>query len=169
MDDVSEELKKLPERPVSCKCNCQICTYITWMRSSRTEVGLRAIVGDEVHKLNPITIHSGMEKGQLYTIHAACGGGFEVPILFAVTRQKTRAVYKKIFECLRQRLGNGNFRIIVDYEKNPRSTKPLRRRDVRRRQRISAAMEKASKKSIAHEIASAQRLSTHTAWQCPSL
>ncbi|KAL6731483.1 hypothetical protein Aduo_002344 [Ancylostoma duodenale] len=51
--------------------------------------GLFALVADGVHKLNPRSKKLApirMEEGQLYTKHGVCRGGFEVPLLFAVTR-----------------------------------------------------------------------------------
>ncbi|KAL6730130.1 hypothetical protein Aduo_001125 [Ancylostoma duodenale] len=52
------------------------------------ENGINALIGDGVYKLNPKTAPVHVEKGQLHTIHAACNGETEFPILYAVTRSK---------------------------------------------------------------------------------
>ncbi|CAJ0602128.1 unnamed protein product [Cylicocyclus nassatus] len=79
--------------------------------------GLHALIGDGVHKLNPVTIPNRMDKGQLYVVHAAIQGGIEVPLLYAVTRFKTVGTYKIVFESLREVLGEYKERFVVDFEK----------------------------------------------------
>ncbi|EPB76613.1 hypothetical protein ANCCEY_04322 [Ancylostoma ceylanicum] len=59
---------------------------------------------------------------QLYTVHAVCGGGIEMPVLHAITSKKTMGVYEKIFSHLRTQLQRhavveSRLRIILDYEK----------------------------------------------------
>ncbi|CAJ0606947.1 unnamed protein product [Cylicocyclus nassatus] len=79
--------------------------------------GLHALIGDGVHKLNPVTIPNRMDKGQLYVVHGAIQGGIEVPLLYAVTRFKTVGTYKIVFESLREVLGEYKERFVVDFEK----------------------------------------------------
>ncbi|RCN41343.1 hypothetical protein ANCCAN_12726 [Ancylostoma caninum] len=83
--------------------------------------GLQVLVGDGVHKLNPRNTPVRMDKGQLYTIHAVCNGETEVPILYAVTRSKTKATYRTIFRKLKEELTQhgavDGIRIVLDFEK----------------------------------------------------
>ncbi|CAJ0603001.1 unnamed protein product [Cylicocyclus nassatus] len=46
-----------------------------------------------------------------------CTDSVEVPILYAVTRYKNVETYKRIFEKLRETLGDYNDRVILDFEK----------------------------------------------------
>ncbi|EYC22299.1 hypothetical protein Y032_0017g3270 [Ancylostoma ceylanicum] len=78
--------------------------------------GLFALVGDGVHTYQP------KKMEQLYTVHAVCEGGIEMPVLHAITAKKTTRVYEKIFSHLRtqfQRHGipESRLRIILDFEK----------------------------------------------------
>ncbi|RCN36028.1 hypothetical protein ANCCAN_18095 [Ancylostoma caninum] len=78
--------------------------------------GLFALVGDGVHNYQP------PKMAQLYTVHAVCDGGIEIPILHAVTAKKTVATYEKIFSHLRPHLQSHGIperrlRIILDFEK----------------------------------------------------
>ncbi|KAL6741585.1 hypothetical protein Aduo_014823 [Ancylostoma duodenale] len=62
--------------------------------------GLLALVADGVHKLKPRTKPREpvqMEEDLLYMIHGMCRGGFDVPLLFAVTRHKSEDDYLMIF------------------------------------------------------------------------
>ncbi|RCN52612.1 hypothetical protein ANCCAN_01311 [Ancylostoma caninum] len=69
--------------------------------------GLFALVADCVHKLNPRSKRHApvrMEEGQLYTINGVCRGGFEVSLLFAVTRHKSEQHYPTIFGNMKEAL-----------------------------------------------------------------
>ncbi|RCN40920.1 hypothetical protein ANCCAN_13145 [Ancylostoma caninum] len=66
-----------------------------------------------------------MEEGQLYTIHGVCRGGFEVPLLSAVTRHKSEEDYLTIFERIKEAVqavpsdtpnAEPELRIVVDFE-----------------------------------------------------
>ncbi|EYB89126.1 hypothetical protein Y032_0235g3166 [Ancylostoma ceylanicum] len=52
--------------------------------------GLFALVGDGVHSCQP------SKMAQLYTVHAVCGGGIEMPVLHAITSKKTMGVITTI-------------------------------------------------------------------------
>ncbi|KAK6734095.1 hypothetical protein RB195_017707 [Necator americanus] len=90
--------------------------------------GLWALIGDGIHKLNPRSKRGSsvrMEEGQLYTIHGVCRGGFEVPLLFAITRRKREEEYVIVFEKMKQALESASesdpqsefeLTIVVDYE-----------------------------------------------------
>ncbi|EYC14694.1 hypothetical protein Y032_0039g108 [Ancylostoma ceylanicum] len=80
------------------------------------DTGMTALIGDEVHKLNPKTPNR-MDKGQLYTIHAVVRGGVEVPILYAIARRKNFATYTTIFSRLKEVIGEHRLRIVLDFEK----------------------------------------------------
>ncbi|KAK6060499.1 hypothetical protein COOONC_01839 [Cooperia oncophora] len=61
--------------------------------------GLCVSVADGVHKIMPEKLG---DHSQLYTIHSVCNNGLEVPLFHALTKNKTEAMYKTIFEHIRQ-------------------------------------------------------------------
>ncbi|VDM83903.1 unnamed protein product [Strongylus vulgaris] len=88
--------------------------------------GLFALVGDGIHQLNPRSKHGAgvrIEDGQVYTVHGICRGGYEIPLLFAIMRNKREQDYVLIFEKLRAfleaanaELANPQLRFIMDFE-----------------------------------------------------
>ncbi|RCN35254.1 hypothetical protein ANCCAN_18895, partial [Ancylostoma caninum] len=99
----------------------------TWFQKAVNN-GLLALVADGVHKLNPRTERRAperMEEGQLYTIHGVYRGGFEVPLLFAVTRNKSEDDYVTIFGKMKEAVQavpsdtpntEPQLRIVVDFK-----------------------------------------------------
>ncbi|RCN35981.1 hypothetical protein ANCCAN_18146 [Ancylostoma caninum] len=82
------------------------------------EKGLRALVADGVHKILPAQLG---DQAQLYTIHGVCESGHKVPLVHALTKNKTQATYEKIFGRLQQELQTlapnlSPPRIILDFE-----------------------------------------------------
>ncbi|EYC27330.1 hypothetical protein Y032_0009g653 [Ancylostoma ceylanicum] len=82
------------------------------------EKGLRALVANGVHKILPTQLG---DQAQLYTIHGVTESGHEVPLVHALTKNKTQATYEKIFERLQQELQTlapnlSPLRIILDFE-----------------------------------------------------
>ncbi|EYC09415.1 hypothetical protein Y032_0060g3103 [Ancylostoma ceylanicum] len=76
-----------------------------------SENGLHVLIADGIHQLNPRSKRGSgvrMQEGQLYTIHGACGGGFEVPLLFAITRHKTEDAYMIVFGKLKEVVQSAN-------------------------------------------------------------
>ncbi|RCN47272.1 hypothetical protein ANCCAN_06714 [Ancylostoma caninum] len=123
MAEVPDDLRLLPERSdfLQLQQPDMHIYYSKELIKLACDNGLQVLVGDGVHKLNPRNTPVRMDKGQLYTIHAVCNGETEVPILYAVTRSKTKATYRTIFRKLKEELtqhgaGDG-IRIVLDFEK----------------------------------------------------
>ncbi|KHJ81550.1 hypothetical protein OESDEN_18763, partial [Oesophagostomum dentatum] len=118
MDDVPQDLRELPDGELFLQLQLPDLHvyYLSEVVEMAKQNGLCALIGDGVHKLNPI-LPGAMEKGQLYTIHAVCNNGFEVPLLFAITRRKDYETYKVIFGRLRELISDENIRIVLDFEK----------------------------------------------------
>ncbi|RCN47861.1 hypothetical protein ANCCAN_06055 [Ancylostoma caninum] len=84
--------------------------------------GLHVLIADGIHRFNPRSKRGSgarKEERQLYTIHGACRGGFEV-------RHKTEDDYVTVFGKLKEVLQSANteepgeeprLRIVVDFEK----------------------------------------------------
>ncbi|KAL6729504.1 hypothetical protein Aduo_000552 [Ancylostoma duodenale] len=123
MEVIPEDLQNLPDssRFLHIKRPDLHLYYSEEVIQKACENGINALIGDGVHKLNPKTAPVHMEKGQLYTIHAACNGEMELPILYAVTRSKKAQTYRTIFGALKEvhnRFGAPQqLRILLDYEK----------------------------------------------------
>ncbi|CAJ0590211.1 unnamed protein product [Cylicocyclus nassatus] len=90
------------------------------------ENGLYALSGDGIHQLNPRSKRGSgvrMEEGQVYTIHGVCQGEFEIPLLFAIMRNKTEQDYIVVFNKLKEFLEAASpestelhLRVVVDFE-----------------------------------------------------
>ncbi|EYB90362.1 hypothetical protein Y032_0221g2574 [Ancylostoma ceylanicum] len=88
--------------------------------------GLYVLAADGVHQLNlknKRNVVIQMEKGQLYTIHGVVRGGFEVPLLFAITKRRREVDYVEVFgklkEAVQRALEPGTeleIRIVIDFE-----------------------------------------------------
>ncbi|EYC34233.1 hypothetical protein Y032_0001g316 [Ancylostoma ceylanicum] len=119
MDNVPEDLRKLlwEEDFLRHQTPNMHIYYSQEVISMACENGLTAIIGDGVHKLNPMNTPNRMDKGQLYVIHGVVSGGIEVPPLYAITRHKNVATYRTIFGRLREAIPDDRLKIVLDFEK----------------------------------------------------
>ncbi|RCN51453.1 hypothetical protein ANCCAN_02404 [Ancylostoma caninum] len=120
MDSIPENLSQLPdgENFLQLQNSDTHLYYSEEVTAMACDNGLSALIGDGIHKLNPVTIPDRMDKGQLYTIHAVIRGGVEIPILYAITRHKNIATYRTIFRRLRKIIAERpGLRIVLDFEK----------------------------------------------------
>ncbi|EYC34185.1 hypothetical protein Y032_0001g295 [Ancylostoma ceylanicum] len=77
--------------------------------------GLSALIGDGIHKLNPITIPDRIDAKGSYKLST---GGVEIPILYAITQHKNITTYRTIFGRLREIISeHPRPGIVLDFEK----------------------------------------------------
>ncbi|KAL6739041.1 hypothetical protein Aduo_012531 [Ancylostoma duodenale] len=69
------------------------------IKNSVVECGLHTFVADGVHSFHPKKLG---RSAQVYCVHGVYRGGFDVPLLFAITPRKTEEIYVKIFTKLKE-------------------------------------------------------------------
>ncbi|KHJ76910.1 hypothetical protein OESDEN_23470 [Oesophagostomum dentatum] len=79
--------------------------------------GLHTLVADGVHSFQPRELK---KTGQLYTVHGVCNNGVEVPLLYAISSNKTEHVYVDIFGHIKDQFNGAEpdgLCIVLDFER----------------------------------------------------